>query len=518
MKKAKRILSLLLLAVFVFTATLTGCGGTKAGTADTTTAADTTAAAETTAAVTEKKLDPYEIKWYFVGTKQYPETNLVEEELNKKMADINATVKIQVFPWGEYPNKMSLIVASGEQFDISFMGTWTNYYQNVAKGAFVDLTDLVAEKLPKFSQVIAPQFLEGPKVKGRLYGLPTHKEIPEAYGIEVDKEFGEQIGANFDSVKTYADLEPILKLAKEKLPGDIFPMHFQATTVLRDGTFDNLGDVKIPGLVKLDDADTKVINQFESGEFMNNWKLAYSWVKNGYANKNGATQGSPDYWNARKAFTRVENMGPLPEYQGSKGQIIKRVYIGNKVIATGSTVGAMMCFSKTSKDIDRALTFFDRVATDPELYNLVMYGIKDRHYRIIDENSNPKRVDYLEGQNEDSVGYVHSGGAWSIGGNWFLHFLGKADPVDRNDSIATFNQTAVSSKLLGFSFDPEPVKTEIAACENVYQELAVPLNCGAVDPDKYAVKLQQKMKEAGAEKIIAEKQKQIDQWKKDNNK
>jgi putative aldouronate transport system substrate-binding protein len=46
----------------------------------------------------------------------------------------------------------------------------------------------------------------------------------------------------------------------------------------------------------------------------------------------------------------------------------------------------------------------------------------------------------------------------------------------------------------------------------------VPLNCGAVDPDKYAVKLQQKMKEAGAEKIIAEKQKQIDQWKKDNNK
>lgn len=519
MRKAKRILSMLLVLAFAVTVLLTGCGAkNEANTpAVSSESSSTTASTEPTVAE-QKQLDPYEVKWYMVGTKQYPETNLIEDELAKALKDINTTVKIQVFPWGDYPTKMSMLIASGEQFDICFMGTWTNYYQNVAKGAFVDLTDVAREKMPNLTAKMNPGFLEGPKVKGRLYGLPTNKEAFEAYGIEVDKEFAAQAGVSFDSVKTYADLEPILAAAKEKLPADVFPMVFQATSILRDGMFDYLGDVTIPGIVKLDDTVGTVINQFESPEFMANWQLVRKWFQAGYINKNAATKGAPDYWNQRKGLCRVENMGPVPEYVGSKGQTIQRVYIGNQVIATGSCVGALMCFSKTSKDVNRAFQFFDTVNSNPDLYNLVAFGIKDKHYRIIDENTNPKRIDFLEGVTEDTVGYVHSGGAWSLGGDWFSSYLSKTDPANRNEYVDQFNKKAVQSKLIGFSFDAEPVKTEVAACANVYQELGVPLNCGAVDPATTAPKFIEKLKAAGVDRIIAEKQKQLDQWKKDNGK
>lgn len=518
MRGTKKILCVTLAVAFVVSMLLSGCGNaTQSSTVEPTTisadAAGNTVSSETTES---KTLDPYEVKWYMIGTKDYPEKNLVQDELAKKMKDINTTLKMQVFPWGTYSNQISMIINSGEQFDICFMGTNTSYYPNVAKGAFVDLTDLLDTDLPKLKAMMYPEFLEGSRVKGRIYGLPTNKEIPEAYGIEVDKELADQAGVNFDNVKTYADLEPILQAAKQKLPKDVFPMSLAATTMLRDGSFDNLGDYTIPGVVKL--GDDKVIDQFETKEFMDNWKLIRKFVQEGLVNKNGATQGAPDYWANRKAMCRVEVMGPLPTYTGSAGQIIERHYIGTKVIMTGATTGAMQCFSKTSKDIHRALLFYETLNSDPELYNLLMYGIKDKHYKVTDETTNPIRVGFLDGQNEDTVGYIHSGGAWSLGGNWFASYLSPTDPADRNESVDKYNKSATTSKLLGFAFDVEPVKTEVAACATVYQEIGIPLNNGAIDPETGAAKFIEKLKAAGMDKIIAEKQRQIDQWKADNSK
>jgi putative aldouronate transport system substrate-binding protein len=519
MRGTRKILCAFLAAAFIFSTLLTGCGS-NAGSADdaTTTSAEavsSVAAPETTAEA--KTLEPYEVKWYMIGTKDYAEKTLVQDELANQMKDINTTLKIQVFPWATYSNQIAMVINSGEQFDICFMGTNTSYYPNVAKGAFVDLTDLIDTDLPKLKSMMYPEFLEGPKVKGRIYGLPTNKEIPEAYGVEVNTDLLKPLkGVSFDGIKSYAELETILKTAKEQLPADVFPMSLRETTMLRDGSFDNLGDYTIPGVVRL--GDDKVINQFETPEFMANWQLMRKFVQEGLVNKNGATSGAPDYWATGKALCRVELMGPLPTYTGAQGQIVERHTIGKPVIMTGATTGAMQCFSKTTKDIHRALLFYETLNASPDLYNLLMYGIKDKHYRIIDETTTPKRVDFLEGQTEDTVGYIHAGGAWSLGGNWFASYLGKNDPADRNVNVDTYNKSATTSKLLGFAFDVEPVKTEVAACATVYQEIGVPLNNGAIDPVTGSAKFLEKLKAAGMDKIITEKQKQINQWKADNGK
>ncbi|WP_160725005.1 DUF3502 domain-containing protein [Bacillus sp. USDA818B3_A] len=77
-----------------------------------------------------------------------------------------------------------------------------------------------------------------------------------------------------------------------------------------------------------------------------------------------------------------------------------------------------------------------------------------------------------------------------------------------------FNDSAVISPTFGFQFNPDPVKTEIAASTNVINQYKAPLEAGTLDLDKALPEFNKKLKPAGTDKIIAKKQKQFDEWKK----
>ena len=75
------------------------------------------------------------------------------------------------------------------------------------------------------------------------------------------------------------------------------------------------------------------------------------------------------------------------------------------------------------------------------------------------------------------------------------------------------NDGAKKSLALGFNFDSSSVKTEVAAVANVRAEYQKLIENVVADPasgilDEYITKL----KEAGIETIIAEKQAQLDAW------
>ncbi|MFR1801109.1 MAG: DUF3502 domain-containing protein [Faecalispora jeddahensis] len=57
-----------------------------------------------------------------------------------------------------------------------------------------------------------------------------------------------------------------------------------------------------------------------------------------------------------------------------------------------------------------------------------------------------------------------------------------------------------------------PVKSEVAALDSVLAEYRLGLENGELDPEEYLPKFQQALREAGIEKVIAEKQRQLDAW------
>ena len=70
-----------------------------------------------------------------------------------------------------------------------------------------------------------------------------------------------------------------------------------------------------------------------------------------------------------------------------------------------------------------------------------------------------------------------------------------------------------NAPLLGFNFDPTPVMNKIAALKNVKEEFYPPLMTGTVDPVENLPKANQKFKDAGLDKVMAEMQRQFDAWR-----
>ena len=102
-------------------------------------------------------------------------------------------------------------------------------------------------------------------------------------------------------------------------------------------------------------------------------------------------------------------------------------------------------------------------------------------------------------------------------GNEFLTKVWQGNPTDIWEQMKKFNSSAVISKAAGFTYDPTPIKTEIAALTGVWTQYKLGLESGTVDPDKTYPEFLQKLKAAGIDKVIAVKQKQLDAWAKENN-
>lgn len=79
--------------------------------------------------------------------------------------------------------------------------------------------------------------------------------------------------------------------------------------------------------------------------------------------------------------------------------------------------------------------------------------------------------------------------------------------------MTEYNESAKVSPAYGFIFDSSNVANEVTACTNVVQQYcnSVEEN-GSVDVDSAIAELNKALKEAGIDTVIAEKQRQYDEF------
>lgn len=154
------------------------------------------------------------------------------------------------------------------------------------------------------------------------------------------------------------------------------------------------------------------------------------------------------------------------------------------------------------------MQFLNLMYTDPEIINLLDWGIEGEHYAKVSDNV----IGPVEGA-EVIEGWYNLG--WQFG-NQFLSYV----PEDANPNLwtemAEFNASAIKSAALGFVFDPSPVQTEIAAVTNVINQYSLGLETGTTDPATELPQFIEALKSAGIDTIIAEKQSQLDAWAEQN--
>ena len=105
-----------------------------------------------------------------------------------KILEKKAGVKLDIsyIGWGDYAQKMNVIVSSGEAYDIAFA---QDYATNAAKGAFADLTDLAPKYAKTAYNELNPAYIEGNKINGKLYGYPVNGNIYAQQVITFNKQY-----------------------------------------------------------------------------------------------------------------------------------------------------------------------------------------------------------------------------------------------------------------------------------------------------------------------------------------
>ncbi len=101
-------------------------------------------------------------------------------------------------------------------------------------------------------------------------------------------------------------------------------------------------------------------------------------------------------------------------------------------------------------------------------------------------------------------------------GNQFNAYYRDAKQVGAWEATKEMNDTAFPSEALGFVVDREPIKTEIAQTSAVYNEFVLPIQYGWVAYEDGAAEAIEKLNEAGAQTIINEVNRQLQEWRAKN--
>lgn len=441
--------------------------------------------------------DTVTLKWYTIGSEP-KDLAMVQEKANEYLQDkIGVNIDMNFIDYGDYTQKLGVIINSGEAYDLAFTCSWAgDYLGNARKGAFLDLTQYLDNIGSDMNEAIDPRFWSGAEIDGSIYAVPNQKEISTSPMWVFTKEYVDKYNIPYTELHSLEDLEPWLELIKENEPG-VVPLYitkgFSAPQY-----FEQLVD---PIGLEYGETDLTLENMFETDKMKSTLETLRRYYQKGYINADSAT--AQDDKSVKRFITKGDGQ-PYAEILWSKDlkYDVVATPITDSYITNASTTGSMIAISKNTKNPDKAVEFLNLLNTDSYLRNLINYGIEGVHYEDVNEN----QIKLTDKASDYSVGY------YTVG-NLFITKVLDNEPETKWDEFKEFNDAAIASEALGFKFDTSKVSNEIAAINNVLEEFKSTLYSGSVDTTEYLEKLNKKLKDQGIDKVIEEMQTQLDAWK-----
>ena len=462
----------------------------------------------------------------------------VEEAINEYLAELHKAdrkfkkmqVKIHLIPWDPAWTEQAIgALMNDEKIDLIFTADWEGYVKEIQAGKLTPLGDLLTTDGQGILETLSPDFLEGIRVEGEIYGIPTNKELCVPSGILVNKTAAAEIGwdlteyENDPSKKiTTEELEPYLAAYKEKYP-DKYPYLMEKDRWSDEpwghewiGLEEDVLDMKY-ARDEEGKFDETVYSIYETQEQEDHIRLMYKWAKKGYISPDSATQeynavfGTGDFLVFTQPlkgnnFKSVEMYGAnkapyVPEFE------LTEIVMQPKYKVTCQAGGSMFAIPKESKEKSRAMQYLNLMHTDPVLVNLMLYGEEGVNYT----KANDVQVELVDGANW----YGMHGGAWTVGNTKLQYVLTTEDP-EKNAKLQEYALDAPKTASYGFRFDKTKAEKLVDAVEDVVKQYARPLMVGAVDPDDPELGLEafrKALKEAGVDDLKDEVERQYKEWK-----
>lgn len=447
--------------------------------------------------------------YYFMPAQ--PDLLKVQDAMNKILnKSINADIQLNPVPTlADYQQKMNLMVSAQEKFDLCWTSSWNfNYSSNATNGAFADLTKLLPQYAPKLYASLDSKFWKGVTVNGKIYAAINQQGFGRPSAVMFDKREVDKYNIDYKSLKTVDGFAKYLETVHQNEPdhryiaqrGDAW-----LNAVMNAKGCENVGGSSVPGSIVSTDAKPKVFNEYDTPEYKDIVDTCARLQKEGIIEKDILTNPSIDRTNLVGTFTpqadafSVSSAGEALSDGWTEGAYYN--ILGSAIETTSNVTGTLTAVSATSKNAARAVEYLEQINTNKELYNLLCHGTAGTHYTAQGDTGY---------KNLDNSKYS-PGEDW-VFGNQFNGLVPDGAPSDVWQQELKLNQDSPVSVLMGFSWDDTNVKPEEANVSAVTKQYLDTFSAGLYG-DQTDAKYQEfltALKNAGVDKIIADKQKQVD--------
>lgn len=459
---------------------------------------------------------------FFTWTGAPTDTQAVQDAMNEITRDsIGIEVELQISDFASYQQNMTLALSGGEQIDI--MANLSTTYSNFAQqGYFVDLEedDVMATYGQGIIEAVGQDNVDACRIGGVLYGLPNNRDLAQGRGCAaIARQYLDGIGYEVDdSVEimkiTVDELNEIYAKLHETYP-DLEVYRPTTTSMNQFSNVDALGG-NVFGVLLNNGENLTVENLFTSDFYKEYCERMYTYNQSGYISQDAATDttavGELVKAGTLMGYTTGGKPGIKVQETGLSGQEMVIFQTMDNYISSTSVASFPWAVPINTEDAAAAVTYLNELYTNPDLQNLLAWGIEGTHYVLGEDGL----ATYPEGVDASNSGYNHSMG-WLMP-NQFITHVWTGNNANLWEEMREFNTSAVVSSASGFIFNSANVLNELTAVQNIYNEYQTSIEYGFVDPETGIAEMNDKMMAAGLQKIIDEKQAQLDEWAAANGK
>ncbi|MFD1433218.1 ABC transporter substrate-binding protein [Lacticaseibacillus yichunensis] len=438
-----------------------------------------------------------------------PLTNSTEmmKIVNKEIQKQYPNVELQIKPisWGDYGQKFSVMLTSGDGFDLAFANS---YSANAQKGGFADMTELIKKYASKAYDEIDPAYWKGVTLDGKIYGFPTNANVFSQEKLVFNGTFTDKYNINVDNVdslQTATDAMAAFKKADPSVNPMAIVKGYHAPTPGWSYPLSN----GYPFVVDQSGKDTKVQNPYNLDIMRKNLATLHEWYQKGYVPRDAATSTTQysladDTW-----FGRIETTGPFDygdtailNARGGKPVVTKQISQPYK--STADAQMALYVISKASKHKKEAVEVLNAINTNKKIINTMVWGIEGKQWEFTDKAKG--KIKTLPGYKQNT--YY---GAWMTGNNRNLYTLDSVTDKQIEERDQSIKDTPEAADL-GFMPNLDKYKTELTNIANVMSKYSDIINTGTADPVPTINKMNAELKTAGWDTVAKELQSQYDKF------
>lgn len=395
-------------------------------------------------------------------------------------------------------------ISSNEQVDLIIaQGNYGDYF----KGYLEPLDDLLFAYGSDIQTYIDEEELSYMRINGVLYEIPVYSDHATSYGICMRKDMLTECGIDISAIHSFSDFEAVLEKIAQNYPDvyGIAPAELSGFDPLGDG-FGVLMDHTQP---------LTVVNYYETEEFEQYIRWLSDLKEKGYLSPGGRYSYFGNHRNflyqlfyEDKLFSYILRYKPGIANQESQitGIEMEVIELTQPVMTSESLSRVAWGIYTGSEYKAEAMQLLNLLYTDRELNTLFCWGIENVHYIIEEEPF----IRYPDGIDISNTPY-YFGKNWQMP-NPYCTYIWNGETENIAENITAYNQSAVRSPALGFYMDRKNVEYEYSKVQQVIDVYIPAFLSGELNIDVSLPQFLSELHSAGIDRIIEEKQRQLDLW------